>query len=112
MTKNEQLIGLLTGKWSPEASAAFRTGSHRDLLTVKKSDILEYLQGNPQVAQDYLKRWEGLRPAADINVMWKEKDRYKVAWMTLGGQPSLVQEFKDLNEAIVEHACRQTGIRE
>jgi hypothetical protein len=112
LTKNEQLVGLLTGAWSPEASAAFRTASHRDLLTVKRGDLLEFLKGNPQIAQDYLKRWEALRPAADINVMWKEKDGYKVAWMAWGGQPSLIREFKDLNEAVAEHVCRQSGILE
>jgi hypothetical protein len=112
LTKSEQLLGLLTGEWSPEASAAFRTTNHRDLLTVKREELLEFLRGQPQLAQAYLKKWEALRPAADINVMWKEKDGYKVAWMNWGGQPSVISEFKVLNEAVVEHVCRQSGIRE
>ena len=111
LTKNEQLVGLLTGAWSAEADAAFRTTYHRDLLTVKRSDVLEYLRSNAQTARNYLKKWEAIRPAADINVIWAEDDGYKVAWMTFGGQPSAVQEFKDMNEAIAEHVCRHNGIQ-
>jgi hypothetical protein len=112
LTKNEQLIGLLTGEWTEEAKAAFRDARHREIFTVKKADIVEFLRSHQELALPYLKKWEDLRPAADINVMWREGAGFKVAWMTLGGQPWAIQEFKDLNEAIVEHVCRQSGIRE
>lgn len=112
LTKKEQLIGLLTGEWSPEAKAAFGAGLYREVLTVKRADILDFLQERSDLAQAYLKKWEELRPAVDINVMWEEKGVYKVAWMSWNGQPSLVREYTELNPAVAEHACRQNGIGE
>ena len=109
-TTEEQITGVLTGSWSPETHTFVSDPTSK--LTIKRGELLDYLRKNPDVAKEYLKRWEALRPAVDINVMWKEKGGYKVAWMTWGGQPSLIQEFRDLNDAVAEHACRQTGIRE
>ena len=112
LSKNEQLIGLLTGIWSPEADLAFRNSSHRDLMTVKRADILDYLRRNPETSLAYLKRWEAIRPAVDINAVWSEGDGYKVAWLPRDGKPWAVQEFRDMNEAIAEHVCRHNGIQE
>ena len=111
LTKDEQLVGLLSGVWSADADAAFRTNGHRALLTVTRVELLEYLRGNSQAARDYLNKWEKIRPATDINLIWAEADGYKVAWISRDGKPSSIRVFRDLNDAIAEHVCRHNGIQ-
>jgi hypothetical protein len=109
-TTEEQIVGVLTGLW-PSETRGFAADPGA-LLSIKRSEIFDYLNNHPREAKEYLKRWKDVRPLVDIHAIWPDGNGYKVAWMTRDGKQSVAQGFENINEAVVEHVCRHNGIRD
>lgn len=107
-TNQEQIAAMVTGVWPSPHQAFARDPQSK--LTFTLAELRKYLIERPDLVGQYLRRWESVKNSADINAIWAEDNRFKVAWLGFGGHRHLVKEFSDPTDAVVEHISRLSGI--
>ncbi len=110
-TIDEQIVGILTGRWPSDAHDFSDYPATK--FSVKVGDLKAYFSRNASTAELYLKKFSATRPPNefhDIVAIWKDGDVYRVAWLD-HGSPIDVRSFSSINDAVIDHICQKTGIR-
>lgn len=106
----EQIVGIITGVWPPDAHDFSDFPATR--FSVTREDLTAYFEGNPEAAEAYVKRHIETRPPNaihDIVAIWEDGGVYRVAWLD-HGNPIDIRSFSNVNHAVADHICQKIGI--